>query len=397
MAKAAKNPATDLDDVVAAINKLSKKGQDAVAFAGRDHVMNDVGGYVSTGLPSFDAMLVDGSFQAGHPMGRIIEVLGPEDVGKSSLAYRALVSAQRGEGVRVRWKQDADEQWVQEVVEEKLPPGIGILWESENTFDVGRFARMGGDYDALLRIEAPYLELGFVAIERAVSKIRSKPSRAHLPIVIVCDTVSAIPDRAEYEKHVFRDTPDKKATKAGMAAKPRAMREQFRTFVGNLKRSQAVMIFVSQVSDQIGKWSPTGVTPVESTGCGRSIRYHSTIRCQLTSARRWAVPSAHDEEKEIIRGVLTRAVLRKTKGCTPWRKFTVPVGKDGVDGVEATLIALLDSPEVQKKNGKIRVKVGEEFVVCSERKFGETYAANPDFAAACLRLVRGLYVPESVR
>lgn len=64
-----------------------------------------------------------------------------------------------------------------------------------------------------------------------------------------------------------------------MALNARFMSGVCQRMTGPLYRTGTTLVFINQIREQIGKWSPTGIA--EGTPGGRSLKYYSTIRMSV--------------------------------------------------------------------------------------------------------------------
>ena len=98
---------------------------------------------------------------------------------------------------------------------------------------------------------------------------------------------------------------------------------------GPLYKHGTTLVFINQIREQVGKWSPTGVA--ETTPGGRALKYYSTIRM---SVRRGESLKGEDGE---LAGHTMKYRIVKNKIFTPFKEAAVNlvygVGIDKVDEV----------------------------------------------------------------
>ncbi len=217
---------------------------------------------ISTGSLSLDLALGVG----GYPRGRIVEVFGPEAVGKTTVALHAIASAQkRG--------------------------GVGAFIDAEHAFDPEYARAIGINVEELL-ISQP--DTGEQALEIAETLVRSNAVD-----VIVIDSVAALVPRAEIEGEMGD-------AMVGMQA--RLMSQALRKLTGAISRSKAVIIFINQLRMKIGVMFGN---PETTTG-GMALKFYATIRLDI---RR--IEQIKDGETPI--GNRLRVKVVKNKVAPPFR------------------------------------------------------------------------------
>jgi len=186
---------------------------------------------ISSGSLSLDLALGVG----GYPRGRIIEVFGPESVGKTTVALHAIAEAQkRG--------------------------GIGAFIDAEHAFDPEYAQRIGINVGELL-ISQP--DTGEQALEITETLVRSNAVD-----IIVIDSVAALVPKAEIEGEMGD---------AQMGMQARLMSQALRKLTGAISRSKAVIIFINQLRMKIGVMFGN---PETTTG-GMALKFYSTIRLDI--------------------------------------------------------------------------------------------------------------------
>ena len=161
---------------------------------------------VSTGSLGLDIGLGIG----GLPLGRVIEIYGPESSGKTTLALHVVAEAQ---------KQGA----------------ICAFVDAEHALDPPYAGKLGVDVDELL-ISQP--DTGEQALEITDTLVRSGAVG-----VIVVDSVAALTPRAELEGEMGD-------THVGLQA--RLMSQALRKLTGSISKSKCMVIFINQIRMKIG-------------------------------------------------------------------------------------------------------------------------------------------------
>lgn len=161
---------------------------------------------ISTGSLSLDVALGAG----GLPMGRIVEIYGPESSGKTTLTLEVIAAAQR-EGK------------------------VCAFIDAEHALDPIYAKKLGVDIDNLLCSQP---DTGEQALE-----ICDALTRSGAVDIIVVDSVAALTPKAEIEGEIGD-------SHMGLAA--RMMSQAMRKLAGNLKQTNTMLIFINQIRMKIG-------------------------------------------------------------------------------------------------------------------------------------------------
>ena len=257
------------------IEAMNKGSRDAVTVAGTEQSIADISGFIHTGCAPLDYYLTPntgrGQFRGGLPIGRIIEIFGPEGSGKTTLATQALVSAQRGSATLVSWEK-VGSAYSPKLVSETSPPGIAALVDSEVAFDKSRAQQLGLDVESLLCSNPKTvlsMEQELEWIEKLIESYGAKKGKGLGPLVIVWDSVAASQPKVVLESE-FGD--------ATVAARARLLQEAMRKFAPTLADVGATLICVNQVQDKIGGVMPGRFGPQETVPGGRGLKFRATVR-----------------------------------------------------------------------------------------------------------------------
>ena len=248
--------------LAAALGQIEKQfGKGSIMRLGEDRSM-DVE-TISTGSLSLDIALGAG----GLPMGRIVEIYGPESSGKTTLTLQVIAAAQR---------------------EGKTCAFI----DAEHALDPIYARKLGVDIDNLLCSQP---DTGEQALE-----ICDALARSGAVDVIVVDSVAALTPKAEIEGEIGD-------SHMGLAA--RMMSQAMRKLAGNLKQSNTLLIFINQIRMKIGVMFGN---PETTTG-GNALKFYASVRLDIR--RIGAV-----KEGENVVGSETRVKVVKNKVAPPFRK-----------------------------------------------------------------------------
>ena len=242
--------------LAAALGQIEKQfGKGSIMRLGEDRSM-DVE-TISTGSLSLDIALGAG----GLPMGRIVEIYGPESSGKTTLTLQVIAAAQR---------------------EGKTCAFI----DAEHALDPIYARKLGVDIDNLLCSQP---DTGEHAL-----------ARSGAVDVIVVDSVAALTPKAEIEGEIGD-------SHMGLAA--RMMSQAMRKLAGNLKQSNTLLIFINQIRMKIGVMFGN---PETTTG-GNALKFYASVRLDIR--RIGAV-----KEGDNVVGSETRVKVVKNKIAAPFKQ-----------------------------------------------------------------------------
>ncbi len=250
---------------------------------------------ISTGSLSIDAAIGVGGF----PIGRIIEIFGPEASGKTTLALQLVAQSQkRG--------------------------GICAFIDAEHALDPVYASRIGINVDDLIISQPDY---GEQALDIAEMLIRSGAVD-----VIVIDSVAALVPKAELEG-------DMGDTHVGLQA--RLMSQALRKLTPVVHKSKTILIFINQIRQNINAMPYANK---EVTTGGNALKFYSSLRIEV---RR--IASIKREERHIGNRVSIRIV--KNKVAPPFKTVELDlIFSEGISR-ELELLDLALQNNVIKQSG----------------------------------------------
>jgi recombination protein RecA len=167
----------DLAEVLAdSLNKQSKT-QRVAYFLDSDDVPTNVEGWISTGAAMLDVAISNRPY-GGVPVGRIVEVTGLEQSGKSLLSAHLLAETQK-------------------------QGGVAVLIDTEMAVSREFLDAIGVDVSKLLYVSADSVEDIFEYIETIIEKVR-QTSKDKI-VTIVVDSVAAASTKKELEADYDKD------------------------------------------------------------------------------------------------------------------------------------------------------------------------------------------------
>ncbi|GDY24411.1 MULTISPECIES: recombinase RecA [unclassified Agarivorans] len=248
--------------LAAALGQIEKQfGKGSIMKLGDNRTMDIE--TISTGSLSVDIALGAG----GLPMGRVIEIYGPESSGKTTLTLEAIAQAQK-------------------------VGKVCAFVDAEHALDPIYAKKLGVDVDNLL-VSQP--DTGEQALE-----ITDMLARSGAVDMIVIDSVAALTPKAEIEG-------DMGDSHVGLQA--RLMSQALRKLTGTLKQTNCMCIFINQIRMKIGVMFGNP----ETTSGGNALKFYASVRLDI---RRIGAVKSGDE----IVGNETRVKVVKNKIAAPFKQ-----------------------------------------------------------------------------
>ncbi len=321
--------------LAAALSQIEKQfGKGSVMRMGDGSAIHNVEA-VSTGSLSLDAALGIG----GIPRGRVVEIYGPESSGKTTLTLHCIAEAQKA-------------------------GGTCAFVDAEHALDPAYAEKLGVDTDELL-VSQP--DTGEQALEITDMLVRSGAVD-----LIVVDSVAALTPKAEIEGEMGD-------SHVGLQA--RLMSQALRKLTANIKKSNAIVIFINQIRMKIGVMFGS---PETTTG-GNALKFYSSVRLDI---RRIGAIKKGDE----VVGNETRVKVVKNKVAPPFKQATFEilygegVSREGEIIELGVAMGLIEKSGAWYSHGGNRIGQGRENV----RKF---LKESPDIAQELERQIRAALFP----
>jgi recombination protein RecA len=292
---------------------------------------------ISTGSLGLDIALGAG----GLPMGRVVEIYGPESSGKTTLTLEVIAEAQRN-------------------------GKVCAFIDAEHALDPVYAEKLGVNINELL-ISQP--DTGEQALE-----IVDMLTRSGAIDVIVVDSVAALTPKAEIEG----DMGD-----SHMGLQARMLSQAMRKLTGNLKKSNTMLILINQIRMKIGVMFGS---PETTTG-GNALKFYASVRLDI---RRIGAVKNGDE----IVGNETRVKVVKNKIAPPFKQaeFQILYGQ-GINNL-GELIDLGVKHDFVEKAGAWYSCNGER-IGQGKANAAKYLSENPDMAADVDGKIRALLLAKA--
>jgi recombination protein RecA len=318
----AKKKELDLADILAeSLNKDSKDHKVAF-FLDDDKAPTNVDGWVSTGCAMLDVAISNRPY-GGLPVGRIVELTGLEQSGKSLVSAHLLAETQK-------------------------QGGVAVLIDTETAVSREFLEAIGVDVSKLLYVSADSVEQIFEMTETIIEKVR-ETSKDRL-VTIVTDSVAAASTKAEMASDYGKD---------GYATdKAIIISKAMRKITNMIGRQKILLVYTNQLRQKMNAM-PFG-DPWTTSG-GKALAFHASVRLRLKGTGQIKMKVNGNDK---IVGMKVRAQVVKNRMGPPLRSTDFEIYFDrGIDNYGSWLKVMKDEKLVKQAGAwytYVDTETGEE-------------------------------------
>jgi len=312
----------DLADILADELNKSSKEQQVAFFLDSDEAPTNVSGWVSTGCSMLDVAISNRPY-GGLPVGRIAEITGLEQSGKSLLSAHLLAETQK-------------------------QGGVAVLIDTETAVSRDFLEAIGVDVSKLLYVSADSVEQIFDFSEIIIEKVRNT-SKDRL-VTIVVDSVAAASTKTELAADYGKD---------GYATdKAIIISKAMRKITNMIGREKILLVYTNQLRQ---KMNAMPFSDPWTTSGGKALAFHASVRLRLKSMG--MIKAKVDGQDKIV-GIKVRCQVIKNRMGPPLRDANFEIYFDrGIDNYGSWL-AVMKEHKIVKQSGAwyvyIDTETGEE-------------------------------------
>ena len=306
MAKKKTDESVDLASVLAGeLNKLNKD-QTVAFFLDSDEAPTNVDGWISTGAAMLDVAISNRPY-GGIPVGRITEVTGLEQSGKSLLSAHLLAETQK-------------------------QGGVAVMIDTETAVSREFLEAIGVDVSKLLYVSADSVEQIFEFAETIIEKVRTTSKDKMVTIVV--DSVAAASTKNELAADYNKD---------GYATdKAIIISKAMRKITNMIGRQKIALVFTNQLRQKMGvmfgdPWTTSG---------GKALAFHASVRLRLKNMGQIKQKVAG---KDKVVGMKVRCQVIKNRMGPPLRAADFEIYFDrGIDNYGSWLTVMKENKLVKQ-------------------------------------------------
>lgn len=317
-----------IDELASTLNKKYKGEKIAYNLVEDEDSPTNVDEWISTGSTTLD-LAISNRLDGGYPVGRIIEIAGWEQSGKSLLAAHAVLSTQR-------------------------KGGIAVYIDTENRTSMEFWRAIGINVEEVVYTTVDTMERVFQVMESIITKVRASNSKEKRLVTIVVDSVAAASTEPEKD-----DDFDKGGWNTDKAI---IMSKALRKMTGMIGRERVLCIFTNQLREKMGvMFGDNTITPG-----GKALQFHATTRLRLRS-----IGKIMDEDNDQQIGAKTKVKVHKNTVGPPHREAEFEIYFDrGIDDYASWF-------ETGKKYNLITVRGGWCYIDKVDLETGEVLTDEP--------------------
>lgn len=295
----------DLADILAGELNKQSKDQKVAFFLNEDEAPTNVDGWISTGCAMLDVAISNRPY-GGLPVGRITEITGLEQSGKSLVSAHLLAETQK-------------------------QGGVAVLIDTETAVSREFLEAIGVDVSKLLYVSADSVEQIFDFTETIIEKVR-ETSKDKL-VTIVVDSVAAASTTNELASDYKKD---------GYATdKAIIISKAMRKITNMIGRQKISLVFTNQLRQKMNAmfgdpWTTSG---------GKALAFHASVRLRLKNMGQIKMKV---NAKDKVVGMKVRCQVVKNRMGPPLRAADFEIFFDrGIDNYGSWL-------KVMKENSLVK-------------------------------------------
>jgi recombination protein RecA len=285
--------------------------------------------FLDTGYPPLNK-IISGKYDGGIACGRITEMFGPSSSGKTAIAMKLMIEAQR-------------------------VGGVAMFMDHERSFDLS-MAKLNGLNDAfpqwIYKQPRTWEESNKIAALAAKTIRESKAISAEAPILVVFDSVAAMIPRSVLEKVIDEYNMNDSTALARATSQTLKLMAQF------AEDFNMTLLYLNQIRTKPGVvyGDPT------TTPGGQSMEFFATSRIQLARKR---IIEDKGDGKELTGQVITVKIV-KSKLTRPFQETEMrfmfkPDGSGYFDNTGSLLDYLVDKKIIASGGSRVTWTDGKSY------------------------------------
>jgi recombination protein RecA len=312
----------DLADILAGELNKQSKDQKVAFFLNEDEAPTNVDGWISTGCAMLDVAVSNRPY-GGLPVGRITEITGLEQSGKSLVSAHLLAETQK-------------------------QGGVAVLIDTETAVSRDFLEAIGVDVSKLLYVSADSVEQIFDFTETIIEKVR-ETSKDKI-VTIVVDSVAAASTTNELAADYKKD---------GYATdKAIIISKAMRKITNMIGRQKISLIFTNQLRQKMNAmfgdpWTTSG---------GKALAFHASVRLRLKNMGQIKMKQGGQDRTV---GMKVRCQVVKNRMGPPLRAADFEIYFDrGIDNYGSWLSVMKENKLVKQAGAwyaYVDTETGEEF------------------------------------
>lgn len=266
--------------------------------------------WISTGCDILD-LAISNRPHGGLAAGRITQITGLEQTGKSLIAAQILAETQK-------------------------KGGVSVFIDTENAISMDFLMALGVDVSKMVYVQCDLIEDVFSSIEKIIEIVRKKSKNKLVSIVV--DSVAASTTAAEQEADYGKD--------GWATGKAIIISKALRKITNTIGREQITLVFTNQLRMKLG----VGFGDPYTTSGGKALGFHSSTILRLKNLG--MIKKTINGVPTVI-GIKVMAHITKNRLGPPHRKVVFDLFYDrGVDNSSSWWKILEEHKNIATKSGQ---------------------------------------------